>query len=361
MIMAQFRTVFKNNEGLVVDTRNYSLDLNAGSVIDWDVTLQVSSPGPTALAPSGWYVVKPGQKHSLVAGLEVNGLNGWDVTRLGWMKIGPKGSLVTGGLQQLVQAYRPRVESCTAGKYEGSFAHGTQIDRSLGRQGKRVTDVHTFLRGVRVWKRHVEMTHKESPLLALTLQHRNKVGVVVQYSSSHLSDFTGVLFQDSFSNLHLEVSLFQASGTITGVIAGSQTSQSILLRLPHHLSNTTRQVKLSATTCRAGQVMVTLSPLSLHNVSITKYLPCMAENMRTFRSAPDMMGPVQATKVEDCLSCGSAWLHWVDPDNWLETSWPQTRIVILVTMVVMGILVILTTCKLVRIICKCCGCTASKK
>ena len=32
-----------------------------------------------------------------------------------------------------------------------------------------------------------------------------KVGVVVQYSSSHLADFTGLLYQDSLSHLHLNL------------------------------------------------------------------------------------------------------------------------------------------------------------
>ena len=38
---------------------------------------------------------------------------------------------------------------------------------------------HSFAAGVRIWRRHVEVEHGESPLLALSLQHRNRVGVVV--------------------------------------------------------------------------------------------------------------------------------------------------------------------------------------
>jgi hypothetical protein len=205
------------------------------------------------------------------------------------------------------------------------------------------------------------MEHKDSPLLALTLQHRNKVGVVAQYSSSHLSDFTGLLYQDSYSHLHLSLSLFQASGTITGVISGALISQSILLRLPPHPSNSTHKVKLTATQCRAGQVMVSLRPLSLQNVTITKHLPCMAENIRTIRSNPDIKRPVEASAVTDCISCGSAWLHWLDPGHWLETAWPQARVVIMVTIAVMGMLVIIMVGKLVRGVCKCCGCASSKK
>ena len=185
--------------------------------------------------------------------------------------------------------------------------------------------------------------------------------MVAQYSSSHLSDFTGLLYQDSFSNLHLNLSLFKASGTITGVISGARSSQSIQLRLPHRPSNLTRQVKLSATHCRAGQVRVTLRPLSLRNESITKLLPCVAQNLRSFRSTPDNAWPVGASAVADCLSCGSAWLHWLHPGHWLETAWPQTRVVIVLTMAVMGILIIIITCKSVREFLKCCGCSSSKR
>ena len=327
------------------------------------MTLQVSSPGPTTLAPPGWYVVPedPRYRHSLITGLSVNSLNGWDITKHGWVKAGKKGGIVTASLEQLVQAYNPTVESCAGGQYGGFFTMGTQIDRTMAGQGRIATDVYTFLKRVRVWRRHVEMEHKDSPLLALTLQHRSKVGVVVQYSSSHLADFTGLLYQDRFSNLHLNLSLFQASGTITGVISGSHSSQTILIRLPLHPSNSTQQVKLTATQCRAGQVRVSLRPLSLHNVSITKQLPCVAETMRSFRSVSGRIQPAELDQVEDCISCGRAWLHWLDPHHWLETAWPQSRVVITTTMAVIGILIILITCKFVRDLLRCCGCRSSKR
>ena len=333
----------------------------SGAVIDWYISLQISSPGPTTLVPPGWYVVPdhPSHRHSLLTGLHVNGLDEWDINKLGWFKAGKRSSFVTSSLEQLSQQFLPTVESCAEGRYYGSFASG-EIDKpDIG--GARVTEEFPFISDIHVWRRHVEMEHKESPLLGLTIQHRSKVEVVVQYSSSHLSDFTGLLYQDSFSHLHLNLSLFKASGTITGVISGARSSQSIQLRLPHRPSNLTRQVKLSATNCRAGQVRVTLRPLSLRNESITKLLPCVAQNLRSFRSTPDMKWPVGASAVADCLSCGSAWLHWLHPGHWLETAWPQTRVVIVLTMAVMGILLIIVTCKCVRGVCKCCGCSYRKK
>merc|ERR1711942_289960 len=58
----------------------------------------------------------------------------------------------------------------------------------MGIGGREVTAEYPFLADVHVWRRHVEMEHKESPLLAMTLQHRTKVGVTVQYSTSHLME-----------------------------------------------------------------------------------------------------------------------------------------------------------------------------
>ena len=53
------------------------------------MSLQVSSPGPTSLVPPGWYVVPdtPSHHHTLLAGQEVNPLDGWDVDKLGWFKV----------------------------------------------------------------------------------------------------------------------------------------------------------------------------------------------------------------------------------------------------------------------------------
>ena len=80
------------------------------------------------------------------------------------------------------------MESCSGGKYSGSFSSG-QVNKELG--GRPLMEVgrpplywvicpcqvFPFIRDVRVWRRHTELTHRESPLLTLTLQHRTKVGL----------------------------------------------------------------------------------------------------------------------------------------------------------------------------------------
>ena len=316
--------------------------------------MQITSPGPATLVPPGWYVLHDHDhhhRHTLLAGLPVNSLDSWDINKLGWLKIDNSGRLATPSLQQLQQQFLPTVNSCAGGEYSGSFARGFIDNPDIG--GTSVTEEFPFVSNIHVWQRHVEMKHRESPLLALTLQHRSKVGVVVHYSSSQLTDFTGSLYQDSFSNLHLNLSLVQASGTILGEIFGNTTTQSIQLHLKASPTNITRQVKLIVTNCISGSLSITLRPQATQSQGITKSLPCKSDKMQIFQSSPDKVIPVGTSSVLDCVSCGSSWLFWLDPENWLETAWPQTRVVIITIMVVMGVMALFILCKLITCFDKC--------
>ena len=215
---------------------------------------------------------------------------------------------------------------------------------------------------VRVGSRHVEVEHLESPLLSLTLQHRSRVGVVVQFSSSHLQDFTGVLYQDSNSHLHLNLTLLEAAGTLTGLISGLAQSQSVLLRLPLVPGNSSHQVKLTATECEASEVTVSLKPLSSHNKTVSKRLPCISHNMRTFRQTLSQRLPAPPVQADtDCLSCLQAWLYWLNPAHWLDNIWPQSRVVILTITLVLAIILIIIVCRILLSLCRCCGCVNKKK
>jgi hypothetical protein len=169
-------------DGSVLDTRTYNIDLNAGTTIDWDVSLLVSSPGPTSLVPPGWYVVPDTppddtsaarrHQHVLLAGEEVNGLDGWDLDRLGWFKMAAGGRAVlrAEGLSQLAARFSPTIADCAGGVYAASFRSGRLNSEEAG--GRPVQELFPFVSGVRVWRRHVELEHRESPLLSLSLQHR---------------------------------------------------------------------------------------------------------------------------------------------------------------------------------------------
>ena len=370
-VIAQFKTVYRDSDGVMIDSRTYNVDLNTGTTIDWDVSLQVSSPGPSTLVPPGWYVALDTEalSHTLLAGLDINPLDGWDVTKLGWMKAGGRDEVVTSSLEQLAASFSPQVENCARGQHQGFFAQSVKIDQSKLEGGRALHHLYPFVSGVRIWRRHVEVEHGESPLLALTLQHRSRVGVVVQYSASQLEDFTGLLYQDAASHLHLNLSLLGAAGTVTGVIRDRESgaTQSFLLRLPLQRSNSSHQVRLSARSpCRGGQVEVSLKPLSAHNSSISKQLPCVSHNMRTFRSTasrslslPSASDPASVTECG--LACVSSWLYWLDPAHWLDTIWPQSRVVIFIIILVILIVILSILTKMFLALCNFCVCRRKKK
>ena len=92
-----------------------------------------------------------------------------------------RNELLTHNLEQLSSHFQPRVENCAGGRVHGHFP-GVTIDRpDLG--GRELTQEFPFVSRVRTWRRHVELEHATSPVLALSLQHSSRVGVVVQQVS----------------------------------------------------------------------------------------------------------------------------------------------------------------------------------
>ena len=111
----------------------------------------------------------------------------------------------------------------------------------------------------------MEITHRTSPLLLLTMQHRSKVknikayfetwvffyeylsacykrftikfqnycviklqvDVTMRFQKSMLEDFSGVLVVDSNSNSNLNLTLFNVKGSIHGIVNGYNSSQAI--------------------------------------------------------------------------------------------------------------------------------------
>ena len=302
----------------------------------------------------GWYVTSglpDHADHHLRSGVPLNGLDTWDVTKLGWVKLGPTGALVTPSVDTLSRYFVPSVTNCVNGAITGHFT--TAIINKSGLEGRDVTQDYSFISDVRVWRRHVELEHGQSPLLSLTLQHRSRVGVVVQYSASSLSDFTGVLYQDAVSNHFLNLTLLEAAGSITGDIIGSESNQTFIIRLAPRVGNYSHQVSVSPTECSNGQVMVTVRPMSLTNLTITKQLPCISHNMRTFRSTPTQMLTISGDQPwsDQCgLTCVSSWLYWLDPAHWMQNVWPQSRVFIMIILII----VFLAMLFIIFRICSCC-------
>ena len=50
----------------------------------------------------------------------------------------------------------------------------------------------------------------------------------------------------------------------------------------------------------------------------------------------------------DCVTCLDTWLHWLQPYNWLDTSWPVSRVIINIIIIILVIIVIIIIVKLFR-------------
>ena len=132
-----------------------------------------------------------------------------------------------------------------------------------------------------------------------------------------------------------------------------RTKTIVFSRLPLQQSNSSHQVRLSATECRNGEIEVSLKPLSNHNQTITKHLPCISHNMRTFRSTPTQMLTISGDQPwsDQCgLSCVSSWLYWLDPGHWMINVWPQSRVFIMIIVIIVFLVILF----LIIRICSCC-------
>ena len=107
------------------------INLVLGTSVDWEVSLQVTSSGPSHALPPGWYVVDPGTgsdvtgtgSSGLLGNVPVNGLDEWDVNKLGWFKFRQTSGSAHDGVDhmetghQIRQAFSATVENCQENRH----------------------------------------------------------------------------------------------------------------------------------------------------------------------------------------------------------------------------------------------------
>ena len=125
------------------------------------------------------------------------------------------------------------------------------MDQNQLEGSRRAEVMYPFIKSTAVWRRHVEITHRESPLIVMTMQHRSKVvkciyenskpnsvilqvDVVMQYHDSALSDFTGLLQIDTHSNAFLNLTLKDVMGSIHGTLTSNNFTQVISRKFKFH-------------------------------------------------------------------------------------------------------------------------------
>ena len=182
----------------------------------------------------------------------------------------------------------------------------------------------------------------------------------MKFEESHLDDFDGLLLVDSSSNIMLNLTFFNARGSLIGHVHGYNSSQAIQTLLPSAANKSseqrlTRIIRLGeAVTCISpkNQVRVALHPYGHKAAEVSRMIPCLENGLRKFRNVDSSQVPTQVLTQQSQLS---GWAYWSNPLNWVADSTgfsltsSTSGIVILVISCVVGV------CTLVCII-KCCFC-----
>ena len=53
------------------------------------------------------------------------------------------------------------------------------MDQNQLEGSRRAEVMYPFIKSTAVWRRQVEITHRESPLIVMTMQHRSKVKLYI--------------------------------------------------------------------------------------------------------------------------------------------------------------------------------------
>ena len=83
-----------------------------GTSVDWEVSLQLSSTGPSNILPPGWYFMQMEDAvtlrnlTSLYGNVPINNLNEWSLDKLGWYKTSKRRRLY----RQMEKKYSPSAE-----------------------------------------------------------------------------------------------------------------------------------------------------------------------------------------------------------------------------------------------------------
>uniref|UniRef100_A0A183BVQ8 Uncharacterized protein n=1 Tax=Globodera pallida TaxID=36090 RepID=A0A183BVQ8_GLOPA len=195
--------------------------------------------------------------HRLRDGVALNGPGESSLEKLGWFRWERgQGWVVRKGLEKITQAQHVSVEDCKAQRYRATFnaeqlvlrghseidggsssADEPSTDAINGKEADGTEEMSNFDLGnlvevepwagaVRTGEREVVLEHAEGVALTLTLRTESWPRII--HHRSQLSDFSGSIVLDKESNLYLNLTFFNARGTLIGQIFSSQDSLSVM-------------------------------------------------------------------------------------------------------------------------------------
>ncbi len=201
-------------------TLSYNLQEGSMNVIERvNGRMSVSSSGIPNIIPAGWYFKQSGSS-DLKTGIEVNGLNEWNLDKFGWFKWRNGRVEYPANLKNLLQQrFTYHYEHCEGGRMTWDFSgRYTNKDFEAATKSSLKVRYSSRLTSVNSQSRMVTANLKSSPRMTVTLEFKETADVVFYFDESYLADFSALLQIDKFSNLFLNFSLAEAAGSIVGFL-----------------------------------------------------------------------------------------------------------------------------------------------
>ncbi|KAL3079014.1 hypothetical protein niasHS_014796 [Heterodera schachtii] len=323
-------------------------------------------------------------KHRLRDGVPLNWPGESNLEKLGWFRWEKgHGWAVRKGLEKITQAQHISVEDCKSQRYRATFnaeqfvlrrhSSAEEVPTPKGANGEEeaegtAEEMGNFDLGnlveeepwagvVRTSEREVVLEHAEGVALTLTLRTESWPRIV--HHSSQLSDFSGSIVLDRESNLFLNLTFFNARGTLIGQIFSSQDSLSVMesiFSIDISKSTQSKAQRAVATSVRSPR-LVCFYPMG----SIEKRKCHRLDFVRQpLQENPPMTDHWQRQRSE-CQGCNErgveSFLSSLDPRQWLDgLNSPAelfTCLVELVLCLVLLLLAVLLLTKCVFPLCRC--------
>lgn len=166
---------------------------------------------------------------SLKTGVPLNELYEWNIGKLGWFRYQDdiQQWTVRNGWIKLQDAHHAQVENCKGQIYTETYNadYYTTKSEEVVYMGRTVEEEEPWVERTFVdsESRYVVVVHSDSPSVSLDLTMNNRLNIKMVHHSSDLKDFSGQIQLDKFSNKFLNITYYEAKGTLIGSVYKTET------------------------------------------------------------------------------------------------------------------------------------------
>lgn len=267
---------------------------------------------------------------SLRTGVPLNELYEWNMGKLGWFRFQDDSQqwAVRNGWIKLQDAHHAQVVNCKDQTYAENYnaEYFTTKNEDAVYMGSTVEEEEpwverTFIavNGTTNW-RHVIVVHSDSPSISLDLTMNNRLNLKLIHHSSDLKDFSGQIQLDKFSNKYLNVTYYDAMGTVIGALYKSETKLESDMVFSSYI-NSMKPTNLSSVIMLPSTVnsskWVCVHPVDRQEHEICRWLLFQAQPLDWF-----VVPSVWTRNQGDCQGCNEMsfnnFLQYLNPAKWFN-------------------------------------------